>query len=104
MGSAFTVIRQWLILCGCNGFHPANRGRAAPASNLEGSIMAQRRSGCRRGFARSVAPRPPFPPALQRWALQVRLSMDCVSDSSSCTSWWNMLCQMPTFDHRLNRL
>jgi hypothetical protein len=47
---------------------------------------------------------PPFPPALQRWALQVVLSTDGVSDLSNCTSWSNMFCQIPAFEQRLNRL
>ncbi len=47
---------------------------------------------------------PPFPPALHRCALLLVLSMDCTSALSNCTSWLNMVCQMPAFDQRLNRL
>jgi hypothetical protein len=47
---------------------------------------------------------PPFPPALHLCALLVVLSMDCTSALSNRTNWLNMLCQMPAFDQRLNRL
>jgi hypothetical protein len=47
---------------------------------------------------------PPFPPALQRWALALVLSMLCMSAALNVLSVSNMDCQMPALDHRLNRL
>jgi hypothetical protein len=45
-----------------------------------------------------------FSPALHRRALLLVLSMDYTATVSSCTSWLNMVCQMPAFGQRLNRL
>ena len=46
---------------------------------------------------------PPFPPALQRWALLVVLSIESASTLSKALIGRNMPCQMPALDQRLKR-
>jgi hypothetical protein len=47
---------------------------------------------------------PPFPPALQRCAFAVVLSMHCRSAASNLTIMASIVCQMPSLDQRLKRL
>jgi hypothetical protein len=48
--------------------------------------------------------RPPFPPAAQRCALEVVLSMLCDPVDPGSTRASSIICQTPAFDHRWNRL
>ena len=75
-------------------------------NQLAGSVGDGMNLGCTPAAAASdrLLLAPPFPPAAQRWAFEVVLSMLCDSDDPGSTSASSIVCQMPAFDHRLNRL
>jgi hypothetical protein len=82
-----------------------SRPKPPKAVALRASLEARRsvldhKKAKRRLTDKTVA----FPPAAQRCALEVVLSMLCDPVDAGSTSTVSIVCQMPAFDHRLNRL